>query len=225
MKRIVLSVVLALCMVFSLTGCLGPEKPTAEDATGYVQAVLDLVCTGDYDHSVTFDDIEEGKEMEMRDQLIREGFQEGLAGMNLSEEMQNGFFDYFVAALAKAKYTVGDAQAADDGGFDVTVTMEPLKLFNFDEGVLEEKAVERAEELASMSEEEMNEAIMGMVLEVVNQELDNPQYAEPQEITVHYGMIDEENNEYGLNDEESEKLFEGLFLVEDAAEPDAAETE
>ena len=44
---------LALMMVMAitmLTGCA--KKPGPEDAQAYVKAVLDLMCTGDYDHSV-----------------------------------------------------------------------------------------------------------------------------------------------------------------------------
>ena len=32
-------------------------------------------------------------------------------------------------AFAKSKYTVGDAVPTEDGGYDVTVTIEPLKLY------------------------------------------------------------------------------------------------
>lgn len=65
---------LALIMVMTismLAGC-GPKKPAPEDAQAYVKAVLDLMCTGDYDHSVNLADIEEGKESEVRDNLIGE---------------------------------------------------------------------------------------------------------------------------------------------------------
>ena len=37
--------------------------PTAEDARAYVQAVLDIMCTGDYDHSVELSDIPEGDQI------------------------------------------------------------------------------------------------------------------------------------------------------------------
>ena len=51
-KRI-LAVVLSLCVVLALSACAGkPRKPSAEDAEKHVRAALDLMCTGDFDHSV-----------------------------------------------------------------------------------------------------------------------------------------------------------------------------
>ena len=41
-----------------LTGC-AKKLPTAEDAKNYTKAVLDLMCTGDYDHNVKIADVEE----------------------------------------------------------------------------------------------------------------------------------------------------------------------
>ncbi|MBR2702601.1 MAG: hypothetical protein IKE47_00335, partial [Oscillospiraceae bacterium] len=51
-KRI-LTVVLSLCVLSALSACAGqPRKPSAEDAEKHVRAALDLMCTGDFDHSV-----------------------------------------------------------------------------------------------------------------------------------------------------------------------------
>ena len=54
------AVVLVLCIVLALSACAGkPKKPTDEDAEKYVKAVLDLMCTGDYDRSVNLADADE----------------------------------------------------------------------------------------------------------------------------------------------------------------------
>ena len=122
---ILLMVVLVIAM---LTGC-GPKKPAPEDAQAYVKAVLDLMCTGDYDHSVDLADIEEGKESEVRDNLIGEMMTEIGSESNLNEEVTAAFRDFMMNALEKAKYTVGDATATEDDGYDVTVSIEPLQIF------------------------------------------------------------------------------------------------
>ena len=60
---------LTVLAVSALTGC-GSKAPTAQDAQNYAKAVLDLMCTGGYDHSVKLADVEEGKELDLRDQMI-----------------------------------------------------------------------------------------------------------------------------------------------------------
>ena len=74
--RLSLIVLMMLMTVAMLTGC-GPKKPAPEEAQAYVKAVLDLMCTGDYDHSVDLADIEEGKESEVRDNLIDQMMRSG----------------------------------------------------------------------------------------------------------------------------------------------------
>ena len=49
--RLPLLMLAAVMMIVMLSGC-GPKKPTPEDAQAYVKAVLDIICTGDYDHAV-----------------------------------------------------------------------------------------------------------------------------------------------------------------------------
>ena len=119
---------LTVLAVSALTGC-GSKAPTAQDAQNYAKAVLDLMCTGDYDHSVKLADVEEGKELEMRDQMIDDTIA-SLAGENgLSEEVQAEFKEVFVEAFSKCKYTVGSAAPDEQGEFDVSISIEPLKLF------------------------------------------------------------------------------------------------
>ena len=64
-----LLIVVMMLAVSMLTGC-APKLPTAEDAQNYTKAVMDLMCTGDYDHNVKIADVEEGKELETRDAMI-----------------------------------------------------------------------------------------------------------------------------------------------------------
>ena len=61
------AVVLAVSV---LTGC--SSTPTEKDAKAYVQAVLDMMCKGEYDHSVNIVDIEEGEEGNFREEAVDE---------------------------------------------------------------------------------------------------------------------------------------------------------
>ena len=121
-----------MLMAFMLSGC-GKSEPSAEDAKKYVDAAIKLICTGEYDKSVKFSDIEEGKETEARDAIIDEMLGDISSQYALSDEITEQFRAFIIDALAKCKYTVTDAVKTDDNGktgYDVTVSVEPLKIFS-----------------------------------------------------------------------------------------------
>lgn len=215
--RRIIAVAAALLMVLSvMTGC--SSKPKAEDATAYVKAMLDLMCTGDYDHSVKLADIEEGKETAMRDELINSALTEVAGTAGIDEETTNMFKDFIIKALGKAKYTVGEATATDDGGFDVKVTVEPLRLYD---GVMEDFQKQMPDilgydynQLSAMSEAELNNVIFKALFKYMDERLENPTYADPQEVVVHYGLLDEEKNMYGASEADGEKVGSLLFSQE-----------
>ena len=188
------------------------DAPTAEDAKAYVKAVLDIMCTGDYDHSVDLADIPEGEEAQLRDSTIQSAVAAIASDAGLSEEVQADFTDVMRDAFSKAKYTVGDAVPTEDGGYDVTVTIEPLRLYAGATTKLQEKVT--ADDIAGLSEEEANNLIYTKIAEIIRENLEEPEYAEPQDIVVHYGIIDEQNNLWGVSEEEGEKLGEILFSAD-----------
>ncbi len=216
-KRLAALLMIFIMTMAVITGC-GSKKPKAEDAQAYVQAVLDLLCTGDYDHSVKIADLETDGEGTERDALIDDMMDTVSTQLNLSEENQTLFKDFLIKALSKAKYTVGDAVAADDGGFDVTVSIEPLKLY---EGAMEEFQAGfpgnlgySENELAAMSQDELNNVVMAAVINLLSGRLDSPTYGDAEDVVVHYGLLDEEQNMWGCSEEEGAKLGEKLFSTE-----------
>lgn len=215
--RHVFAISMILVMAISmLTGCKPEPKP--EEAQTYVQAVLDLMCTGDYDHSVKLADIEEGKETEARDSLIDNMMKQISAESKLSDDVSASFKEFMINALAKAKYTVGAATPADDGGFDVTVSIEPLQIFagvsDDLDTILEERIAEESNNILAMSEEEQTNYVMGILIELLNKNLDDPKYDPAEEVVVHYGPVEGEDDAYGLSEAEGEKLGEKLFSSE-----------
>lgn len=215
-KRLAALLMVFIMVLTVMTGC--SKKPKAEDAKAYVQAVLDLLCTGDYDHSVKIADLETDGEGSERDALIDDMMTSVSAQLNLSSENEALFKDFLIKALSNAKYTVGDATATDDGGFDVTVTVEPLKLY---EGAMEEFQAGfpgnlgySENELAAMSQDELNNVIMAAVIKLLSDRLDSPTYADPEDVVVHYGLLDEEQNMWGCSEEEGAKLGEKLFSAD-----------
>lgn len=224
-KRIALILAMLMTLVM-FTGCAGSSKPTAEDATSYVQAVLDLMCTGDYDHSVELSDVEVGKEGEVREEIVQEIMSalEGEAGF--TEENKQRYSDVMMKALEKSNYTVGDAVETEDGGFDVKVSIMPLDIFNGADEKLNMQIDERYDELSAMSEEELQTEVMNMMISILEKNVESPVYGAAQEVTVHYGLLEETDDEemYGISEEDGEKLGELLFYMPDDGTEAADET-
>ena len=214
LRRLSVIALLMVTAVSMLTGC-GPKKPAPEDAQAYVKAVLDLMCTGDYDHSVNLVDIEEGKETDVRDNLIDEMMTEVSSQSNLNEEVTGDFKEFMISALEKAKYTVGDAAETDDGGYDVTVTIEPLQIFTGIEeklnAELEERVASESDKILSMSEEEQTNYVMAILIELLNKKLKDPKYDPAEEVVVHYGPMEGQKGVYGCTEAEGKKLGSKLF--------------
>lgn len=188
------------------------DTPTAEDAKAYVKAVLDILCTGDYDHSIKLSDVEEGKETELRDQSIQGAINAIASDSGLNEEVQADFTDAMLKAFSKTKYTVGEAVPTEDGGYDVTVTVEPLKLYAGAITKLPQKIT--AEDAAELSEEKLNNLVFSTMADIIRENLENPQYDEPQDIVLHYGLLDKENNLWGVGEEDAEKIAMVLFSAD-----------
>ena len=217
-RRLAVLLICAAAMtMLLLTGC-GPKKPTAEDAQNYVKAVIDIMCTGDYDHSVKLADIEEGKETEMRDAAIEEMLDTVTANQPLSDEVKSEFKDVLIKAFGKAKYTVGEATETGEGEYDVVVTIEPLKVYD---GVgdkvtaeINDKNAQDPTFFVSMPEEDRFNYIMSSLIKYMDEGLDSPTYSDPVDVTVHYGLIDEENKLYGCDGSEGQLIGEKLFSIE-----------
>ena len=216
-KLAVLTLSVIMVITF-MTGC--SSKPTADDAKAYVQATLDLMCTGDYDHSVKLADVEEGNESAVRDQMLNEVMTEMTSTMGLDEDTANAFMDAMLKALSVAKYEVVDAvpTEGEEGGFDVTVSIEPLKMFDGVTDTFQSQMPDitghTMDELAAMTQAELTNVIYKALFKYVSDSLDNPTYAEAVEVTVHYGLLDEEKNVYGCDESEGQKIGEKLISLE-----------
>lgn len=215
MKRNLRSLALLLSIlvlaVSVLTSCGGP---TASDAQKYVQAVLDLMCTGNYDHSVKLADIEEGKETEMRDQMIEDALNSLDSGAELSDEVKAEFKDVLIEAFSKSKYTVGDAVKTDDGGYDVTVTVEPLKVFAGMQSKMQEQSATLFSDVSdpsTLTQQQINDRIYLLMARLIRENLQNPTYEEGQDTIMHYGLLDEKEKLYGVSEEDGAKVGSLLF--------------
>ena len=137
------------------------------------------------------------------------------AESKLNEDVSASFKEFMINALAKAKYTVGDAVETEDGGYDVSVSIEPMQIFAGVQddltAVLEERISEDSNEILAMSEEEQTNYVMAILIELLNGNLEDPKYDEAEEVIVHYGPMEGEKDVYGCTEAEGEKLGAKLF--------------
>ena len=214
MKKVI--VFLLICFVAMgclLSGC-GKSGAAKEDAQKYVGAVLDLMCKGEYDSSVDLSNLKEEEVSGFRDEMIDEMLESIVDDTGMDEDAQSRAKDYIGNAFSKCKYSVEDAVKTEDGGYDVTVSIEPLMLFAGVEEALQRELgnlTNDPEELLNMPEEELYGMIYDATFKVLNDNLENPTYAKAEKVTVHYGMIDEEDQTYGIDEEAGKILGEKLF--------------
>ena len=215
-KRLLLVAFMAVMAVAVLTGC-GPKKPAPEDAQAYVKAVLDLMCTGTYDHSVTFGDVASGREQDSRDEMIA-GIVSSIAKDNdLNEEQRARLEDCLTRAFSACRYTIKDVRESEDGGCDVTVSIEPLKVFEGISDALNSKVGELTgdgEAMIAMTPEEQTAALAEVLLSQLDQNLENPQYGPAEEVIVHYGLLQGSEDRYGIDENAGKTLGDKLFSTE-----------
>lgn len=200
------ALILTLCMVFALTAC--SSKPKAEDAEKYVKAVLDIICTGDYDHSVNLVDADEMSST--LDEAIDSAVESLSAEVTMTDEVKANFREVMMDLFAKSKYTVGEATEVE-GGFDVPVTLEPIQVGSTVEDAVNAAVDELVNdpETANMTQDDIMNALMQVVIDALKAELDDPQYGDSVEVTVRYKEL--EDGVYGVDEADGEKLGEAMF--------------
>ena len=156
-RRVALALSLCLALCLCLTACFG--RPSAQDAKDYVTTLMSGLCGS------LPSDSEDGSAAEaeaLRSQLIDEviaGFRG--QGAALDEETEALIRTTLTSALAACRFTVGDA-VKSGGGYDVPVTVSPLKLFQVDMAAVEEEAVAQLSQdpdLLTMSQSQVSNKV------------------------------------------------------------------
>ena len=219
-RRAAVLPMLAVLMTVLLAGCAeSASGPTKDDAGAYVKAVLDLMCLGEYDQSVNLADVERGKEKETRDAMIDSVLSSIVAETSMNEEQAVQLREYLAKAFTACRYSIKNVTSTEENEYDVTVSIEPLRIFRGVSEAIEaktEELKEDPEDLISISEEEKVTILYDTLIEKLNENLNDPQYAEAEEVVVHYGLIDEENNLYGIDEDAGALLGKKLFSAEDS---------
>lgn len=200
-----LSLCLALCLC--LTGCFG--RPSAQEAETYVTTLMSGLC-GTLPADTADESAAEAEAL--RTQLIDEviaGFRG--QGAALDEETEALIRTTLTSALAACRFTVGDA-VKSGGGYDVPVTVSPLKLFQVDMAAVEEEAIRQLSQdpdLLTMSQSQVSNKVFRIMLAMIADNLDNPQYGEDVTATVRYERQDD--GEYGITQDSGAAIGRILF--------------
>lgn len=213
MMRKIALVMSCIMMAGLLAGC------AKFDASAYLAALLDNSYKNDSTGIVelgigTAEEAaalyEEGLSTEMSAITASAGF---------SEDQIAGLKDIMADLLAGAKYTVGEAEAQDDGSYVVTVTYEQMQVFKttLDTYMAETEALVAewseaymaGEEVAS--EDELMNEVIGLFGTVFADAVANATYAEPQTTTV---RIEKVENSYQPNTEDLTNLEYLMFDID-----------
>lgn len=188
-------------------------KATEKDAMAYVKALLDFICTGSYDtSSVTFADIDQISSDDFLNQIVDSVVSAYGDQYNFTDETKNVIKDTMTTALSKCKYTVTGAEKKADDVFDVTISIEPLRLYdgvqeklnNYIQGLSES-------EKSSMTQDERFNLAVQKTFNYVSENLTSPRYDAAEDVVVTYYLMDTENHIYGVSEEDGNKIGVKLF--------------
>ena len=120
---------LAVVMLLSLAAC-GKEK---FDASGYVDAALKLVSTGDGEALKAYAGKAVTEDEKKYDQEISSALEAmvGASGTMMPDSVKTEFKDMVKSMLGSISYTVGESKELTEGsaeGYEVPVTIKPLQI-------------------------------------------------------------------------------------------------
>ena len=181
-KHGVLALVLAGVMLL-LCGCGGM---TTDDAMDYVQSALDCGYKAEvkkYAKITETTEKEAKKEYETNlDNSMKEaGFDE----TGVSDELKANYRKLFEKMLKSANYKVGEVKEAGDDEFKVSVEVQPFTAFSTVSEELDNWVTDTYSNIEYVpSDEELNEAIMKKMYELMDEKMNNPTYGDKTTVTV-----------------------------------------
>ena len=209
MKKLAL-IMSCIMMAGMLAGC------AKFDASAYLAALLDNSYKNDSTALVELGIGTAEEAVTIYEQGLDTEMQALTSSAGISAEQAEGLRDVIADMLAGAKYTVGEAEAQDDGSYVVTVTYEQMNVFgptieNYmaeTEAIVAEwtEAYMAGEEVAS--EDELMAEVIDLFGTVLADSVANATYEAPQTTTVRIEKVD---NAYQPNTEDLTNLEYVLF--------------
>ncbi len=207
-RRIVLAVVLVM-LASTLAGC-GGMKP--DEAKAYVQAVLDAGYKGEVEEYVKItDSSKEDAEKLSSDSIDTALSLSGIEQAGITDELLEKYRELFKSILAKVHYEVGEAKETEEG-FEVTVSAEPMQLYDGIEDALIEELTKRVKDSEEqLSEDDIQKLGFEVMYDMLAEKMSEPTYGEAKEVIVH--ITKSSDNVWSVSEADLKTLDEALYDV------------
>ncbi len=212
-KKIITMILVAAMLAVVFAGC-GKKF----DAKTYMQEYLDASYKQEFKEFCKIADQTEEEAKKVYEENLDKVTDSMLnvEGVEFSEELINKYKELVKNMLASAKYNVVSAEEDKDGNFVAKVEVEPLLIL---EGFEEEVAKASEDYLTEITEKMLNgeeqpdeqqiyNDVMGIVYDILNEKVANPEYGEKETVEVH---INKKDNLYTPEEADIVSLDEVVF--------------
>ena len=181
-KRGMLAAVLTGVMLV-LCGCGGM---TTDEAKNYVKSTLDAGYKAEFkEYAEVTDSTEKEAKKDYETNLDNIMAEAGFDDTGVSDELKANYRTLFEKMLKAANYKVGEVKEAGDDEFTVSVDVQPFTAFSTVSDELNSWVTETYSNVEEVpSDEELNEAVMQKMYELMDAKMSNPEYGEKQTLTV-----------------------------------------
>ena len=181
-KRGVLAAMLTGVMLV-LCGCGGM---TTDEAKDYVKSALDAGYKAEFKEYAEITDSTEKEAMKEYETNLDNSMKEaGFDETGVSDELKANYRKLFEKMLKSANYKVGEVKEAGDDEFKVSVEVQPFTAFSTVSEELDNWVTDTYSNIEYVpSDEELNEAIMKKMYELMDEKMNNPTYGDKTTVTV-----------------------------------------
>lgn len=181
-KRGVLAAMLTGVMLV-LCGCGGM---TTDEAKDYVKSALDAGYKAEFkEYAEITDSTEKETKKEYETNLDNSMKEAGFDETGVSDELKANYRKLFEKMLKSANYKVGEVKEAGDDEFKVSVEVQPFTAFSTVSEELDNWVTDTYSNIEYVpSDEELNEAIMKKMYELMDEKMNNPTYGDKTTVTV-----------------------------------------
>lgn len=181
-KRGVLAAMLTGVMLV-LCGCGGM---TTDEAKDYVKSALDAGYKAEFKENAEItDSTEKEAKKEYETNLDNSMKEAGFDETGVSDELKANYRKLFEKMLKSANYKVGEVKEAGDDEFKVSVEVQPFTAFSTVSEELDNWVTDTYSNIEYVpSDEELNEAIMKKMYELMDEKMNNPTYGDKTTVTV-----------------------------------------
>lgn len=195
------ALLLALAMTFALASC----GSKTFDASGYVDASMKLVTTGDAKALEAYKGEAVVDTAEAYDKDMQEMIDSLTGSLELSEESLTTVKELMQELLGNASYQVGEATEQDDGSFEVPLTIKPLQL-NIADAVTEWIKTLDADKINDM------DALYGEIFQMMRDAVAKKEYGAEKNYTLTVAKNDD--GLYDVTNDGLDEIGEDLFTTD-----------